>query len=278
MTNLPTKSNSLKLFEGNQIRSVWNEQEEEWYFSVVDVVQVLTDSTDPKQYIKKMRSRDEELSLRWGTICTPTEMVAADNKRYKTQAANPKGILRIIQSIPSKKAEPFKLWLAKVGSERIEEEIDPELAFARAVETYRRRGYSEEWINQRMLSIKIRNGLTDEWHKRGVKKGNQFAILTDIISREWSGMTTREYKNFKGLKKQSLRDNMTDSELILNMLAENTTKEISKSEQPTTFAENQAIAKRGGRVANIARKAVEESTGKSVISSKKYLPGKPDED
>lgn len=278
MTNLPTKANSLKLFEGNQIRSVWNEQEEEWYFSVVDVVQALTDSTDSAAYWRKLKQRLREEGSETVTICHGLKMIAADGKMRVTDAANPKGILRIIQSIPSKKAEPFKLWLAKVGSERIEEEIDPELAFARAVETYRRRGYSEEWINQRMLSIKIRNGLTDEWHKRGVKKGNQFAILTDIISREWSGMTTREYKNFKGLKKQSLRDNMTDSELILNMLAENTTKEISKSEQPTTFAENQAIAKRGGRVANIARKAVEESTGKSVISSKKYLPGKPDED
>ena len=186
--------------------------------------------------------------------------------------ATPKGILRIIQSIPSKKAEPFKLWLAKVGSERIDEEIDPELAFARAVDSYRRKGYSEEWINQRMLSIKIRNGLTDEWQKRGVKKGNQFAILTDIISKEWSGMTTREYKDYKGLKKQSLRDNMTDSELILNMLAENTTKEISKTEKPKTFAQNQNIAKRGGKVANVARKAVEESTGKPVITEKNYLP------
>lgn len=278
MTNLPTKANSLKLFEGNQIRSVWNEQEEEWYFSVVDVVQALTDSADSAAYWRKLKQRLREEGSETVTICHGLKMIAADGKMRVTDAANPKGILRIIQSIPSKKAEPFKLWLAKVGSERIDEEIDPELAFARAVETYRRRGYSEEWINQRMLSIKIRNGLTDEWHKRGVKKGNQFAILTDIISREWSGMTTREYKNFKGLKKQSLRDNMTDSELILNMLAENTTKEISKSEQPTTFAENQAIAKRGGRVANIARKAVEESTGKSVISSKKYLPGKPDED
>ena len=277
MTNLPTKANSLKLFEGNQIRSVWNEEEEEWYFSVKDVVNALAEPTDVTDYIKKMRKRDTFLSEGWGQIVTPLPFQTAGGKQ-KLIFAKTKGILRIIQSIPSKKAEPFKLWLAKVGSERIEEEIDPELAFARAVETYRRRGYSEEWINQRMLSIKIRNGLTDEWHKRGVKKGNQFAILTDIISREWSGMTTREYKNFKGLKKQSLRDNMTDSELILNMLAENTTKEISKSEQPTTFAENQTIAKRGGRVANIARKAVEESTGKSVISSKKYLPGKPDED
>ncbi|MBQ6127262.1 Bro-N domain-containing protein [Candidatus Saccharibacteria bacterium] len=277
MTNLPTKPNSLKLFEGNQIRSVWNEQEEEWYFSVKDVVNALAEPTDVTDYIKKMRKRDTFLSEGWGQIVTPLLFQTAGGKQ-KLIFAKTKGILRIIQSIPSKKAEPFKLWLAKVGSERIDEEIDPELAFARAVENYRRRGYSEEWINQRMLSIKIRNGLTDEWHKRGVKKGNQFAILTDIISREWSGMTTREYKNFKGLKKQSLRDNMTDSELILNMLAENTTKEISKSEQPTTFAESQAIAKRGGRVANIARKAVEESTGKSVISSKKYLPGKPDED
>ena len=207
----------------------------------------------------------------WGQIVTPLPYQTAGGVQ-RLIFATPKGILRIIQSIPSKKAEPFKLWLAKVGSERIDEEIDPELAFARAVDSYRRKGYSEEWINQRMLSIKIRNSLTDEWQKRGVKKGNQFAILTDIISKEWSGMTTREYKDYKGLKKQSLRDNMTDSELILNMLAENTAKEISKTEKPKTFAQNQNVAKRGGKVANIARKAVEESTGKSVVTEKNYLP------
>lgn len=272
MTKLPTKSNSLKMFEGNNIRSVWNEKEEEWYFSVVDIVHALTDSPNPRDYFKKMRKRDEELDGYVGTNCPHVEMSTHTGKIRSTLAANPKQLLRIIQSIPSPKAEPFKLWLAKVGSERIDEEIDPELAFARAVDSYRRKGYSEEWINQRMLSIKIRNGLTDEWQKRGIKKGNQFAILTDIISKEWSGMTTREYKDYKGLKKQSLRDNMTDSELILNMLAENTAKEISKTEKPKTFTQNQNVAKRGGKVANVARKAVEESTGKPVVTEKNYLP------
>ncbi|MBQ3271281.1 Bro-N domain-containing protein [Candidatus Saccharibacteria bacterium] len=271
MTKLPTKSNSLKMFEGNNIRSVWNEKEEEWYFSVKDVVNALAEPADVSDYLKKMKQRDELLAQGWGQIVTPLPYQTAGGVQ-RLIFANPKGILRIIQSIPSKKAEPFKLWLAKVGSERIDEEIDPELAFARAVDSYRRKGYSEEWINQRMLSIKIRNGLTDEWQKRGVKKGNQFAILTDIISKEWSGMTTREYKDYKGLKKQSLRDNMTDSELILNMLAENTAKEISKTEKPKTFAQNQNIAKRGGKVANVARKAVEESTGKPVVTEKNYLP------
>ncbi|MBP3899794.1 Bro-N domain-containing protein [Candidatus Saccharibacteria bacterium] len=271
MTKLPTKSNSLKMFEGNNIRSVWNEKEEEWYFSVKDVVNALAEPADVSDYLKKMKQRDESLAQGWGQIVTPLPYQTAGGVQ-RLIFATPKGILRIIQSIPSKKAEPFKLWLAKVGSERIDEEIDPELAFARAVDSYRRKGYSEEWINQRMLSIKIRNSLTDEWQKRGVKKGNQFAILTDIISKEWSGMTTREYKDYKGLKKQSLRDNMTDSELILNMLAENTAKEISKTEKPKTFAQNQNVAKRGGKVANIARKAVEESTGKSVVTEKNYLP------
>lgn len=276
MTKLPAKSNSPKMFEGNNIRSVWNEKEEEWYFSVVDVVSILTEQPDldgARNYWKVLKSRLKEEGTELVTICNQLKMISPkDGKSYMTDAANPKGLLRIIQSIPSKKAEPFKLWLAKVGSERIDEEMDPELAFARAVDSYRRKGYSEEWINQRMLSIKVRNGLTDEWQKRGVKKGNQFAILTDIISKEWSGMTTREYKDFKGLKKQSLRDNMTDSELILNMLAENTAKEISKTEKPETFVQNQDVAKRGGKVANIARKAVEESTGKPVVTDKNYLP------
>ncbi|MBO7720564.1 Bro-N domain-containing protein [Candidatus Saccharibacteria bacterium] len=271
---LPKESNSLKLFEGSEIRSVWNEEEGEWYFSVVDVVQALTDSPNPRDYWYRVKKRmDEEEKAKLSTICRQLKLESSDGKKYKTDASNTKGVLRIIQSIPSPKAEPFKQWLAKVGSERIDEEFDPELAVARAVESYRRKGYSEEWINRRMLSIKVRNGLTDEWHKRGVKKGNQFAMLTDIISKEWSGMTTREYKNYKGLKKESLRDNMTDSELILNMLAENTAKEISKSEKPATFAENQDVARRGGKVAGIARKAVEESTGKPVVTDKNYLPG-----
>lgn len=273
---LPEKSNSLKLFEDKQIRSIWNEEEEEWYFSVVDIVSILTEQPSldgARNYWKVLKSRLKDEGVQLVTICNQLKMVSPkDGKMYLTDAANTEQLLRIIQSIPSPKAEPFKQWLATVGAERIDEEIDPELAMARAVDTYRRKGYSEEWINQRMLSIKVRNGLTGEWQKRGVKKGNQFAVLTDIISKEWSGMTTREYKDFKGLKKQSLRDNMTDSELILNMLAENTTKEISKSEKPKTFTENQDIARRGGKIAGIARKAVEEGTGKPVISSKNHLP------
>ncbi len=266
-----TDKNKIQLFKNEKIRSVWKEDEEEWYFSIVDVVRVLTDSTDPKQYIKKLRVRDEELNSRWGTICTPTEMIASDGKKYRSQAATVEGLLRIIQSIPSKKAEPFKLWLAKTGKERVDEEIDPELAMARAVEAYRRKGYSDEWINQRMLSIKVRNNLTGEWKKRGVRKGQEFAILTDIISKEWSEMTTREYKNFKGLKKQNLRDNMTDTELILNMLAENTTKEISKVKKPETFKESKDIAKQGGETAKIARKEIEKRVGKPVVTPDNYL-------
>ena len=273
---LPEKSNSLKLFEDKQIRSVWNEEEEEWYFSVVDVVSILTEQPSldgARNYWKVLKSRLKDEGVQLVTICNQLKMVSPkDGKMYLTDAANTEQLLRIIQSIPSPKAEPFKQWLATVGAERIDEEIDPELAMARAVDAYRRKGYSEEWINQRMLSIKVRNGLTGEWQKRGVKKGNQFAVLTDIISKEWSGMTTREYKDFKGLKKQSLRDNMTDSELILNMLAENTTKRLSEKEAPKSFDESKKIAKRGGEVAGIARKAVEESIGEPAVTDKNYLP------
>ena len=257
----------LQLFENRKIRAAWNEEKEEWYFSVVDVVEALTDSADPKQYIKKMRSRDPELNTSWGTICTPTGMVASDGKRYKTSAANIKGILRIIQSIPSPKAEPFKMWLAEVGRERIDETIDPEQAIDRALETYLKKGYSEEWVHQRILSIRIRNELTDEWRKRGVKKGKEYAILTDEITRAWSGKSTRQYKQLKGLKKENLRDNMSTTELVLNMLAETSTTDISKAEQPETFEENRQVARRGGNVAGIARKALEAETGKPVVTS-----------
>ncbi len=257
----------VQLFEDQKIRTAWDAEAEEWYFSVVDVVQVLTDSADPKQYIKKMRSRDPELSSKWGTICTLVEMVAADGKKRKIQAANVEGLLRIIQSIPSPKAEPFKLWLAQVGRERIEETMDPEQAIDRAMETYLKKGYSEEWIHQRLLSIRIRNDLTAEWRNRGVERGREFAILTDEITRAWAGISTRQYKNLKGLKKENLRDNMTDLELVLTMLAEATTTEISKKEEPEGFAENLEVARSGGEIAGDTRQAIERRTGKPVVSS-----------
>lgn len=265
--NMKEQKDNIQLFEDRKIRTAWDAEKEEWYFSVVDVVSVLTDSADPKQYIKKMRSRDAELNARWGTICTLTAMTAADGKRYRTNAATIEGILRIIQSIPSPKAEPFKLWLAQVGSERIEETIDPEQAIDRALETYLKKGYSEEWVHQRLLAIRIRNELTDEWKKRGLEKGKDYAILTDEITRAWAGMTTRQYKQLKGLKKENLRDNMSDLELVLTMLAEASTTDISKVENPQGFAENQRVARRGGRVAGVARQALEEETGKPVITS-----------
>ena len=224
-------NNKIQIFEDKKIRTAWNEVAAEWYFSVSDVVEILTDSKDVKQYIKKMRKRDAELNSKWGTICTPVEMIASDGKKRKILAADISGILRIIQSIPSPKAEPFKMWLAEVGKERIDETIDPELAFDRAIETYQKKGYSNEWIHQRILSIRVRNALTDEWDKHGVQKGIEYAILTDEITKAWSGMTTRKYKNLKGLTKENLRDNMSDLELVLNMLAEATTTELSKDDE-----------------------------------------------
>ena len=262
------ENNFIQSFENKAIRTAWNEEQEEWYFSVTDIVAALTDSADPKQYIKKMRSRDPELNARWGTICTLTAMTASDGKRYRTNAANLQGIFRIIQSIPSPKAEPLKQWLAQVGSERIEETIDPELTIDRALETYEKKGYTREWINQRLQAIQVRKELTDEWKDRGVKQGKEFAILTDEITRAWAGMSTRQYKKLKGLKKENLRDNMTTTELVLNMLAETSTTDISKEEKPETFSENRDVAKRGGNIAGIARKALEQETGKPVISPK----------
>lgn len=262
-----SEQDKIQLFENQTIRTAWDAEQEEWYFSVVDVVHALTDSTDPKQYIKKMRSRDPELGGKWGTICTPVEMVAADGKKRKIQAANIEGLLRIIQSIPSPKAEPFKLWLAQVGRERIEETIDPEQAIDRALETYQRKGYSPDWIHQRILAIRVRNELTAEWQARGVEQGREYAILTDEITRAWSGMTTKQYKQLKGLKKQNLRDNMSTTEIILNMLAETSTKDISQKEQPEGFEESRQVAKRGGRVAHIARQALEAETGEPVVTS-----------
>ena len=260
--------NNIQLFENRKIRTAWDNENEEWYFSISDVVEILTDSKDVKQYIKKMRSRDPELNLKWGTICTPVEMIANDGKKLKNQAADTKGILRIIQSIPSPKAEPFKQWLAQVGAERIEETIDPELTIDRALETYLKKGYTREWINQRLQAIQVRKELTDEWDNRGVKKGVEYAILTDEITKAWSGMTTRKYKNLKGLTKENLRDNMSTLELVLNMLAEATTTEFSKELKPATFDESREIARRGGKVAGDARKNIEATTNKSVTTSK----------
>lgn len=260
-------NNKIQLFENKKIRTAWNEETEEWYFSVADVVQALTDSKDVKQYIKKMRNRDAELNLRWGTICTLTELTAADGKRYKTTVADISGILRIIQSIPSPKAEPFKMWLAEVGKDRINETIDPELTINRALDTYLKKGYTREWIHQRLQAIQVRKELTDEWDKRGVQKGIEYAILTDEITKAWSGMKTRDYKKLKGLKKENLRDNMSTLELVLNMLAEATTTEISRKEQPVSFDDNIKIAREGGSIAGDARKAIENRTGTPVITS-----------
>ena len=261
------ENNSIQLFEDRKIRTAWDEEKEEWYFSVQDVVAVLSESTDPKQYIKKMRTRDPQLSANWGTICTPVQMLAADGKQRKVQAANTEGILRIIQSIPSPKAEPFKRWLAQVGRERIEETIDPEQAIDRALETYLKKGYSEDWIHQRILSIRVRNELTAEWQARGVEQGREYAILTDEITKAWSGMTTRQYKNLKGLKKENLRDNMSTLEIVLNMLAETPTTELSKAHRPEGFEESRIVARRGGKVAGDARRAIEADTGRPAVTA-----------
>lgn len=261
------EKNAIRIFEDKKIRTAWDEEQEEWYFSVQDVVAVLAESSDPKQYIKKMRARDPELSANWGTICTLVQMSAADGKMRKIQAADTEGLLRIIQSIPSPKAEPFKRWLAKVGRERIEETIDPEQAIDRALETYQKKGYDTDWIHQRLLSIRVRNELTAEWQERGVQQGKEYAILTDEITKAWSGMSTRQYKKLKGLKKENLRDNMSTMEIVLNMLAEATTTELSKAHQPEGFSESQTIARRGGSYAGQVRQDIEKDTGRPVITS-----------
>ena len=258
--------NNVQLFEDRKIRTAWNEDTEEWYFSVVDVVAVLTDSVDAQAYWRKLKQRLKAEGNESVTNCHALKMVAADGKRRMTDVANTEQILRIIQSIPSPKAEPFKLWLAQVGRERIEETIDPELIIDRALETYLRKGYSREWINQRLQAIQVRKELTDEWQNRGVKKGAEYAILTDEITRAWSGMSTREYKTHKGLKKENLRDNMTTTEIVLNMLAETSAKEISQAVKPGTFSENKEVARQGGEIAGSARQALESRIGKTIIS------------
>lgn len=265
------QNDNIQLFENKRIRTAWDEEKEEWYFSVVDVVAVLTDQPDyqaARNYWKVTKKRLKDEGNETVTACNQLKMTASDGKKRLTDVADTEQLLRIIQSIPSPKAEPFKLWLAQVGRERIEETIDPELTIDRALETYLKKGYSREWINQRLQAIQVRKELTDEWDARGVQKGVEYAILTDEISRAWSGMSTRQYKNLKGLKKENLRDNMTTLELVLNMLAEATTTEISKQKAPSTFSENMAVAREGGEAAGIARKAVEERTGVPVITPK----------
>lgn len=263
-----TKEASIKIFEQKQVRTHWDEEEEKWYFSIVDVVGILSESVDGRKYWNKLKQRLKEEGNETVTNCHQLKMLAADGKMRLTDVADTEQLFRLIQSIPSPKAEPFKMWLAQVGRERIDEIEDPELGIDRLMETYLRKGYSKEWINQRLKSIEIRKELTDEWESRGVKKGQEFAILTDDITRTWSGFTTKQYKNYKGLKKENLRDHMTNMELVLNMLAEASTTEISKDKKPKTFAENRKVAQKGGDVAKAARKQLEDTTGKKVITPK----------
>ena len=266
-----TKETAIKLFEEKKVRTLWDENEEKWYFSIIDVIYILTDQSDyqgARNYWKVLKHRLLKEGNETVTNCNRLKMPAADGKMRLTDVADTEQLLRLIQSIPSKKAEPFKQWLAKVGRERIDEIEDPELAFERAMETYLRKGYSVNWINQRLKSIEIRKELTDEWNKRGVKKGLEYAILTDEITKAWSGLTTKEYKQLKNLKKENLRDNMTNLELVFNMLAEASTTEISKKVKPKNFTENKKVARKGGKVANAARKQLEKTTGKKVVTSK----------
>ena len=263
--------NQIQIFEDKRIRTAWDSEKEEWYFSVVDVIAVLTNSVDPQAYWRKLKQRLKAEGNETVTNCHALKMTAADGKQRKTDVADTEQLLRIVQSIPSPKAEPFKLWLAQVGRERIEETIDPELTIDRALETYLKKGYTREWINQRLQSIQVRKELTDEWQDRGVQKGLEYAILTDEITRAWSGMSTKQYKRLKGLKKENLRDNMSTTEIILNMLAETSTKDISRKEQPDGFEANRNVARRGGNIANIARKALEAETGESVITSQNAI-------
>lgn len=272
MRPIMSQSDKIQLFEDKRIRTAWDEEKEQWYFSIVDVVAVLTDQSDQRgasNYWAKLKQRlKEEGADQLLTNCQQLKLKSPkDGKRYKTDVADTEQLLRIIQSIPSPKAEPFKRWLAEVGRERIEETIDPELTIDRALETYLKKGYTREWINQRLQAIQVRKELTDEWDARGVQKGIEYAILTDEISRAWSGMSTRQYKNLKGLKKENLRDNMTTLELVLNMLAEATTTEISKQKAPETLSENIDVTRAGGKVAGDARKAIEAQTGVPVITA-----------
>lgn len=261
-----TKENAIKLFEDKQIRSVWDEDAEKWYISIVDVVEVLTESPNPRKYWSVLKTRLKKEGSELATNCRQLKLQAADGKFYKSDVADVEQLFRLIQSIPSPKAEPFKMWLAEIGRERLEEIDDPEQGIDRMMEYYHRKGYSDNWINQRLKSIEVRRELTDEWERRGVKKGQEFATLTDIITHGWAGMTTKEYKRYKGLKTESLRDNMTNLELVLNMLAEATTTEISKEKRPKTVADNRKIAHQGGTIVGNTRKEIEAKTGKKVVS------------
>ena len=261
-----TKKEAIKIFEEKKVRAVWDDETEEWYFSVIDIISVLTDSSNPTDYFKKMRKRDEQLALFVGTNCPQVTMQTETGKKRKTLAADTQTVFRIIQSIPSPKAEPFKLWMAQVAKEHLDEMQDPELTIDRAMMEYKALGYSDNWINQRLKSIEIRKELTDEWKRHGLQEGVQFATLTDIIYQTWAGKTSKEYKKFKGLKKENLRDNMTNTELVLNMLAELSTKQISEASEPDTFNEHIDVAKQGGEVARNARLELEAKTGKKVVS------------
>ena len=266
-------SNDMKLFEGNKIRSLWDSEKEEWYFSIIDILAVLTDSNNPRRYWSdlKRKMKDEEGADQLYENIVQLKLKSLDGKMRETDVADMQGIFRIIQSVPSPKVEPFKMWLAEVGKERIDETIDPELTIDRALETYLKKGYTREWINQRLQAIQVRKELTDMWQDHGVKEGKEYAILTNEISKAWSGMTTRQYKDLKGLKKENLRDNMSTTELILNMLAETATKDIAKSSNPQGLEENKKVAKRGGSIAGNARREIESETGKSVITSKNAI-------
>lgn len=264
------ETNEIQLFEDQKIRTAWDAEQEEWYFSIVDVIAVLTDQPDTRhaaKYWSVLKTRLKREGSELPTLCSQLKLRSADGKRYLTDVATTEQLFRLIQSVPSPKAEPFKIWLAQVGRERVEETIDPELTIDRALETYQKKGYSTDWIHQRLLSIRVRNELTAEWQARGVEQGREYAILTDEITKAWSGMTTRQYKNLKGLKKENLRDNMSTTEIILTMLAETSTKDISAAEKPAGFSENVKVAKRGGKVAKVARQALESETGTSVITS-----------
>ena len=257
----------IQLFADKQIRTYWDDDKELYFFCIIDVVEALTDSNDPKQYIKRMRQRDPGLNSVWGTICTPHQFLSSDGKRHQANCASLGGVLRIIQSIPSPKAEPFKRWLAQVGADRLHQMQDPELGIQQSLADFKRLGYSDNWINQRLKSIEIRKDLTDQWKAHGVDEGTGYATLTDIIYQSWAGLTAKKYKQLKGLRKENLRDNMTDEELVMNMLAELTTTNITKEEHPITMSEHAQAASRGGSVARVAREAFEQQTGKKVVTN-----------
>ncbi len=261
-----TQKESIRLFEERKVRAIWDDEQEEWYFSIVDVISILTDSPNPRKYWSVLKTRLKREGSELTTNCSQLKMQAADGKKYLTDVANTEQLFRLIQSVPSPKAEPFKLWIAQVAKERLDQMQDPELSIKQAMADYKRLGYSDNWINQRLKSIEIRKDLTDEWKKRGLEEGLHFATLTDIIYKSWSDMTSKEYKRFKGLRKENLRDNMTNKELVLNMLAELSTKEISEASEPDTFSEHINVAQQGGEVARNARLELEAKTGKSVIS------------